>query len=292
MGNGPVAADELRLLIERVERLEEEKKGIADDIKDVYAEAKSRGFCPKTMKRIVALRKLKPDDRREMEAMLDTYKAALGMLDGTPLGNWAIERLKREPKKPDDAEAGIEPQDDAAKPEDEDGSEPETPADPLAGITVDDARRLGGEAARAGQDVTRNPFPARDPRRAAWDEAWCQELGSDGMDIPAALRPVAKPKPKSDNQTGAEPVAAADEDEAEADGADPLYESARLHVLNEQKAAVANLQRRYGIGYNRATAIMEALEAAGIVSAPNEHGRREVLQGKPEGSGPAGDGEA
>lgn len=214
MGNGPVAADELRLLIERIERLEEEKKGIAEDIKDVYGEAKSRGFCPKTMKRIVALRKLNPDERREMEAMLDTYKAALGMLDGTPLGNWAIERLKREPKKPDEAEAKAEPQDDAAAADGEDGGAAEAPADPLADITVDEARQMGGEAARAGQDVTRNPFPARDPRRAAWDEAWCQELGSDGMDIPAALRPAAKPKPKPESEAAEEPGEAAGEGEA------------------------------------------------------------------------------
>ena len=71
--------DRLRLLIERIERLEEEKKGIGDDIKDVYSEAKSTGYDPKIMRQIVRLRKLKPDDRREMEAILDTYKNALGL---------------------------------------------------------------------------------------------------------------------------------------------------------------------------------------------------------------------
>ncbi len=69
----------LRLLIERIERLEEEKKGIADDIKDVYGEAKSTGYDPKIMRQIVRLRKLSVDDRREMEAILDTYKNALGL---------------------------------------------------------------------------------------------------------------------------------------------------------------------------------------------------------------------
>lgn len=69
----------LSLLIERVERLEEEKKGIADDIRDVYAEAKAVGYDAKIMRKIVALRKMKPDDRAEMEALLDTYKAALGL---------------------------------------------------------------------------------------------------------------------------------------------------------------------------------------------------------------------
>lgn len=74
-----VAADELRLLIERIERLEEEKKGIADDIKDVYAEGKSRGYDTKTMRKIIALRKMDPQARREMEAILATYLSALGM---------------------------------------------------------------------------------------------------------------------------------------------------------------------------------------------------------------------
>ena len=71
--------DRLRLLIERIERLEEEKKGIADDVKDVYAEAKAVGYDAKIIRQIVRLRKMKPDDRAEMEALLDTYKAALGL---------------------------------------------------------------------------------------------------------------------------------------------------------------------------------------------------------------------
>ena len=73
-----VTGDRLRLLIERVERLEEEKKGISDDIKDVYAEAKAVGFDPKIMKQIIRLRKMKPEDRQEQEALLEAYLAALG----------------------------------------------------------------------------------------------------------------------------------------------------------------------------------------------------------------------
>lgn len=73
------ADDRLRLLIERVERLEEERKGISDDVRDVYNEAKAVGYCPKTMRKVVAIRKLKPDDRREAEMILDTYKNALGI---------------------------------------------------------------------------------------------------------------------------------------------------------------------------------------------------------------------
>ncbi|WP_066777579.1 DUF2312 domain-containing protein [Croceicoccus mobilis] len=71
--------DRLRLLIERVERLEEEKKAMSDDIRDVYAEAKAVGYDAKIMRQIVRLRKMKPDDRREMETILETYKCAVGL---------------------------------------------------------------------------------------------------------------------------------------------------------------------------------------------------------------------
>jgi uncharacterized protein (UPF0335 family) len=79
MSEGNVAADQLRLFIERIERLEEEKKGIADDVKDVYAEAKANGYDTKTMRAIVKLRKMEKHTRDEADALLETYRAALGM---------------------------------------------------------------------------------------------------------------------------------------------------------------------------------------------------------------------
>jgi uncharacterized protein (UPF0335 family) len=75
------AKDQLKAFIERVERLEEEKKAIADDIKDVYAEAKGSGFDVKALRTIVRLRKQDPDERREEETILETYMHALGMLN-------------------------------------------------------------------------------------------------------------------------------------------------------------------------------------------------------------------
>ena len=71
--------DRLRLLIERIERLEEEKKGISDDIKDVYQEAKATGYDAKILRAVIRLRKMNPDDRKEFEAVLETYMNALGM---------------------------------------------------------------------------------------------------------------------------------------------------------------------------------------------------------------------
>ena len=75
-----VAAGQLRSFIERIERLEEEKKTIADDIKEVFAEAKGNGFDVKAMRTIIRLRKKEQAEREEEEAMLDLYKAALGMV--------------------------------------------------------------------------------------------------------------------------------------------------------------------------------------------------------------------
>lgn len=236
------ASDELRLLIERWERLQEEKENIAADQKDVMGEAKSRGFDTKTMREIIRLRKMDPSERREREAMLDTYKAALGMLDGTPLGKWALERLGKE----DDAAPPPEPDNEAyakavtavvesqkastswlqrtlkigynsaaaliermeregivSRPDSSgrrtvlrtpDGGAAAPAPEPTPEPTVDDARRMGTEPAQSGQPVTSNPFPTRDARRAAWDEAWCMALGTDGMDIPDALKPTPKPK--------------------------------------------------------------------------------------------------
>ncbi|MHA6642873.1 DUF2312 domain-containing protein [Mesorhizobium sp. A623] len=74
-----VAAGQLRAFIERIERLEEEKKTIADDIKEVYAELKGTGFEPKAVRTIIRLRKQDQNERAEAEAILDLYMAALGM---------------------------------------------------------------------------------------------------------------------------------------------------------------------------------------------------------------------
>ena len=73
------ADDRLRLLIERIERLSEEKQNIADDVKDVYTEAKAVGYDPKIIREIVKFRKMKPDDLRERNAVLQTYASALGL---------------------------------------------------------------------------------------------------------------------------------------------------------------------------------------------------------------------
>ncbi|MEM7524788.1 MAG: DUF2312 domain-containing protein [Pseudomonadota bacterium] len=74
-----VAAGQLKSIVERVERLEEEKKEVAEQIKEVYAEAKANGFDTKTLRKVIALRKKNSEERQEEEAMLDLYLHALGM---------------------------------------------------------------------------------------------------------------------------------------------------------------------------------------------------------------------
>lgn len=76
---GGVAGERLKSFIERIERLEEEKRALAEDIKEVYAEAKGTGFDVKTMRQIIKIRKMDKDDLDEQEALLETYLKALGM---------------------------------------------------------------------------------------------------------------------------------------------------------------------------------------------------------------------
>lgn len=79
--NGEISGNRLKSFIERIERLEEEKKAMAEDIRDVYSEAKSTGFEPKIMRKIVSLRKANLEKRREEQELLELYMAALGMAE-------------------------------------------------------------------------------------------------------------------------------------------------------------------------------------------------------------------
>lgn len=83
---------QLRSFVERIERLEEEKKTITGDIREVYAEAKANGFDTKIIRKVIALRKKEAAEREEEQSVLEVYMHALGMLADTPLGQAAIER--------------------------------------------------------------------------------------------------------------------------------------------------------------------------------------------------------
>ncbi len=189
-GHNSAAADELRVYIERIERLESDKAEIAQDIKDVKAEAKSRGFDVKAIEKIVKERGESEEQRRrrkETEDLTDVYRAALGMLDGTPLGDSARERLM----KPEDRKQAEDFPGDLPSHESEKALHRAT----LTSEDIAAAKEAGRLACREGKRVIDNPYTAGDPRRAAWDEGWCFEAGSDGMDIPSAWRRSEKKKP-------------------------------------------------------------------------------------------------
>jgi uncharacterized protein (UPF0335 family) len=190
-----IAGDQLLAIIQRVERLEEEKAGIASDIKDVLAEAKGNGFDVKTIRRLIKLRQLTQAERDEEEALLDIYKAAIGMLGGTPLGEAALRKLSELSEEDEEQEASPAASDsiDSDRAPDSDNAE--------SSASIDDAREMARKAVEAGEPVTKNPFPARDPRRAAWDETWCRHKGSDGMEIPDAWR--RQKRNRSDDQEAA-----------------------------------------------------------------------------------------
>ena len=82
---GGVAGEQLKSFIERIERLEEEKRTLSGDIKEVYAEAKGTGFEPKVMRQIIKIRKMDKEELDEEESLLDLYKRALGMMPGTEI---------------------------------------------------------------------------------------------------------------------------------------------------------------------------------------------------------------
>ena len=84
--------NQLQTIVERIERLEEDKAAIAEDIKGIYTEAKGNGFDPKILRKVIALRKKAASERDEEQTMIDLYMSALGMLADTPLGQAAIAR--------------------------------------------------------------------------------------------------------------------------------------------------------------------------------------------------------
>lgn len=100
VGHNSIAKGQIKAFVERIERLEEEKKATSDDIRDVYAEAKDNGFDVKALRTIIRMRKQDTDARREQEAIIELYMHALGMLSDTPLGQAAIQRATKEVTNP------------------------------------------------------------------------------------------------------------------------------------------------------------------------------------------------
>lgn len=202
---GHNSASLLKSFIERVERIQEDIDNLNNDKKEVFAEAKGTGFDTKIMKAIIKLRKMEEADRREYEELLELYKAALGMWSDTPLGEAAEELARRGARKPEnDAPGETEPDETPEPPrrsrqasdaEKLAADELETKA-ALARMSVESAAAMAKADHAAGKPLKANPFAARSKQRAAYDKAWCEADGSDGMSLPGET----KKKPSDEEQ--------------------------------------------------------------------------------------------
>lgn len=214
-GSNRVSSSELQEFVDRIERLNGRKSEISDDLKVVFAEAKSRGYSPQYIRAIVKLRKLTPSEREERDAMLDLYMSAAGMAKETPLfrslNGMGVDTAAREAVidalkllAPEDGEItvkvgggprvrlwrdkdGVHVEDvpDMPPPSPKASSESEKsvsrPGSDAPDCTEDEAFDLGCEARRDDKPVIANPFSYDDKRRRRWDEGWRSEDGGDGM---------------------------------------------------------------------------------------------------------------
>ena len=191
------ARERLVHLVQKLELLEERKHAAGDALRDAFVEAKRVGYDPSTLKAVLRLRKLTPEDRKERRALEAIYLAALGMLEGDPLTDEARRRLDEQASAPPKRARGSEQQAkglEIPKP----AEAPAPPPPPQMQMSLKDpneARQEGRAAAAAGKRIYDNPFPAGDACRAAWDEGWCAQQKSHGMDTPTAYQRRGKPDP-------------------------------------------------------------------------------------------------
>ena len=176
--------------VQLLEQLERQRQEAVENLKIGFETAHQAGFDPGTLKVVLKLRRMTPEQRRERRALETIYLAALGMLEGDPLTDEARRRLDSQdaPKPPDKSDEPTLP-----------GlTSPPPPAQPALVLKDPaEARKEGEDAAAAGKRIYDNPYAAGDPCRAAWDEGWCAQSKSHGMETPAAYqRRSAKPPDK------------------------------------------------------------------------------------------------
>jgi uncharacterized protein (UPF0335 family) len=196
--------------VQSLERLDERRKEIAEDVKAALESARADGFDLTTLKVVLKLRKMSPEQRRERRALEAIYMAALGLLDGDPLPDEARRRLDGlgDQRKLDEAPPSDPPADDTAEPPAD--APPPPVQEPLIVKDPAEARQEGVDAAAAGKRIYDNPYPALDPCRAAWDEGWCAQTKSHGMDTPTAYqRRTPEKDRKDDKEHGADKKGAA-----------------------------------------------------------------------------------
>lgn len=212
IGRNTISGQKLQAFVERIERIRDQKKQLAEDEKLVFAELKADGFTPARVRDVLKRRAAKPADIEEAEAQLDMYLHALGMATETPLfravGNMSVDlaardeviaafkqlvpmegeiivkigaqpvRLWRDKNGEAQAEDVIEKPKPASKPA---SAVPERPKRDVPDVDAAGAKELGRVAYKDNQPITANPFPWDDKRRAEFDAGWREASGTDGM---------------------------------------------------------------------------------------------------------------
>jgi uncharacterized protein (UPF0335 family) len=189
--------------VQELERLEEAKADAAEEFKTAMQAAKAEGFDGDTLRVVLRLRKMSASQRSERRALEAIYLAALGMLEGDPLPDEARRRLDGASQPPLPPPSEPEPAPDAPTPDDDAPPSPVAEQPEQAPLIVKDpaeARQEGADAAAAGKRIYDNPYRAGDPCRAAWDEGWCGQQKSHGMETPAAFRRRSEKPPKDDGR--------------------------------------------------------------------------------------------
>lgn len=184
--------------VQELERLEDLKARAAEIFSDALQAAKAAGFDGATIKAVLKLRKMTPSQRSERRALEAIYMAALGMLEGDALPEEARRRLDGEnaPSRASEPPPDSDPAPDASAP-----AAPEQ--QPLIVKDPAEARQEGADASAAGKRIYDNPYRAGDPCRASWDEGWCSQQKSHGMETPTAYqRRGEKPPKKDDDKDG------------------------------------------------------------------------------------------
>jgi uncharacterized protein (UPF0335 family) len=198
------ARERLVRIVTRLETLEAEKAAASLALRDEFSKVGGEGFDVGTLKAVLKLRKLSPEQRKERSSLIAIYMASLGMLEGDSLPDEARRRLDEqyspkptEPKPDVDTKVDGKPSTPTA---------PKPPAQrPLALKDPELARQEGRDAAAAEKRIYDNPYPAGDPCRAAWDEGWCEAKKSNGMETPPAFQrrtPEKPSKPSKDDKKG------------------------------------------------------------------------------------------
>lgn len=195
MNAGPARElkDYVDLIVAKEIELKQSVAELKGDIEEIYKDADEKGYDAKALKIAVRRRHESAEaraKRQETEALADLYSAAIGDLFGKPLDDLTRRRLDEQMRKPDEHRPPGEGEAQAAQNELPD--EATTP--PEAAETAEQARDKGKQSRKDGLRIVDNPYHSSSPLRAAWDEGWCEEDGSDGMEVPAAWKRTKPPE--------------------------------------------------------------------------------------------------